>query len=436
MRGSLVSKDLNTAYGIDLDKMETTPQNANGLLTPTQSTLLSFPLEILVLIARCLVETAAGEEKYDISLFKRQHFTILSSLSSTHSYLRCACIDAGLLNNVTPIRTHFANDSNVRLLHQSQVTSRLSSLGIDLASPEVWPLCANILQQHPNLNELRLLGNVGYRASTFAKSTLGLGLALFNGVSLILRGAQFTPTSISLLSKLKSDTITSLFFDRSELQFDEFQDYDPRLRRPLFPNLRKVKYTGAKVSGNGYRPDFVDAFAHVFLGGCQLTHFELSYGFEPYCSGERHEGDPLCQFRQEKMLSTNFCYLSTRRRMLVALRQNSHASLQVFIDHTHLSGAFIDDNSVFQWCDYIRPPPFRDLRVLVFKCKNLDALALHRFPTHDVYCNSTSALPTARRRQLARHHHSAWRYVWPLSCMQLIIRFVTSLRSFPNVNAY
>ena len=393
--------------------MKATPQNANGLLRPIQSTLLSLPLEILVLIARCLVETAAAEENYDINLFKRQYFTVLSSLSSTHSYLRSACIDAGLLKNITPTPAHL----NIRRLRNSQATSRLSSLGIDLESPEVWHLCANILQHHPNLNELRLLGNLGHRAFTFAKSTLRFQLALFNGASLILRGTRFTPMSIWVLSKLKSDTITSLFFDRSELEFDNVEDYDPRLRRPLFPNLKRVKYAGAMVSENDYRPHFIDAFAHAFLSGCRLTHFEMSYGFDPFCSGEWREGDRLYQVKQEKMLRANFAYISARRRMLVALRQNCHASLRVFIDHTRLSGAFIDDSGVFQWCHNIPPPPFRELRVLLFRCENLDALGPHRFPMHDIYCHSTSSLRTARRRLLAKHHHSAWRYVYLLSCM-------------------
>lgn len=81
----------------------------------------------------------------------------------------------------------------------------------------MWPLCANFLQHHPNLNELRLLGDLKYRASTFANSTLGVRLVLFNGVSLILRGMRFTPTSMLVLSKLISDTIAS---HRSELELD------------------------------------------------------------------------------------------------------------------------------------------------------------------------------------------------------------------------
>jgi hypothetical protein len=102
-----------------------------------------------------------------------------------------------------------------------------------------------------------------------------------------------------------------------------------------------MKYTGTKVSGNEHRLHFVDAFAHVFLRGCRLTHFEVSFGSEAYCSGERHDEDPLYEVKQEKILRASFAYLSAQRRMLVALCQNAHASLKVFIDQTCLSWAFM-----------------------------------------------------------------------------------------------
>ena len=84
--------DLNTSYGIDpqyLDKMKATPQNSNGLLRPTQSTLLSLPLEILGFIARWLVETVAAEEKYASSFrlaLCMLPFLIVRFVTSLHSF--------------------------------------------------------------------------------------------------------------------------------------------------------------------------------------------------------------------------------------------------------------------------------------------------------------------------------------------------------------
>src|SRR5947207_1208927 len=109
------------------------------------------------------------------------------------------------------------------------------------------------------------------------------------------------------------------------------------------------------------------------------------------------------------MVKANVAYIRAREKMLLALRQNSCASLKVFIDHDRLGETFIADDAISQRQD-IPLSPFRRMKLLVFRVSDL-TLICQQYPPNDKDCDSASALSSLRTRLFAQHHHSVWRHI-------------------------
>jgi hypothetical protein len=123
----------------------------------SRTTLMALPVEILLMIPRLVLE--AVERDCGMRLFKNQQYSALAALSATHSFFREACIAVGLLSHITPKSVTIKGQVNFQpSFIQVQIFPPLTSLGIDLENPEVWPLCMDILSFCPDLKEICLIG--------------------------------------------------------------------------------------------------------------------------------------------------------------------------------------------------------------------------------------------------------------------------------------
>ena len=307
------------------------------LRTLYESPLLALPAEILLIIARFVVEfDSVDGECYEMAFMTRSRYSCLLSLSCVHRILRQVCITAGLFRHICPKSMNF---KAFDIFREFQKRQPLMSLSVDLGNSKVWPICAQLMEQFPDLDELQLFGSPARSMSLFGGSNLSHRFSLFKGSSLVLRSTCFTHHSLPILKAIRRDTVISLYFDESKLHLDNSYSINNHLWSPVFPNLKRVKFIGVPVTSDQYRVDTFDFFVDLFLSGCQLTHFEISYGFEPFCSG-KSVGDALIYARVRKMINANVAYTRARQKMLFALRRSSYASLKVFIDHDRTRGNF------------------------------------------------------------------------------------------------
>jgi hypothetical protein len=198
------------------------------------------------------------------------------------------------------------------------------------------------------------------------------------------------------ISRQKS--ITFLFFDRSILHFDINFLYPSRC--PLLSNLKKVKYVGAL---NPYfKQQTAYNFCRLYLWRTRLTHFEVAYGFDPYCPKKTR--DRMNDVKAH--IYANEAYKDMRREFLLFLRRSSHSTLAIYIDDNRLSGTFIDDPKIF-W-RIPRPASFRNIKLLVFRVKDLNSLSGVDYNQSIYHCNSAIALRAVTQQSLSLHHHSVW----------------------------
>ena len=377
------------------------------LPTPYESPLLALPSEILLIIARFVVDfDSVDGECYEVAFMKRSRYSCLLSLSCVHRILRRVCLTAGLFRHICPKSMNFKAFGTFKEFHTRQ---QLVSLSVDLGNSKVWTICAQLMEQFPDLDELRLLGSPARSVSLFRGSHLSHRFSLFKGSSLVLRSACFTNHSLPILRQIGHETVTSLYFDESKLHFRYPYSDDDHLRLPMFPNLKKVKFIVVPVTSDQCRVNTFESFVDVFLIGCQLTHFEISYGFGPFCS-VKQVSDSLIHVRLERMVKTNASYIRSQQKLLLALRQNSYASLKVYIDHDPLGETFVADDGTFQRHEDIPLSPFRNMKLLVFRVNDITMMC-QEYPPNDDDCDSTLALPNLRKQLLAQHHHSMWRHV-------------------------
>lgn len=372
------------------------------LRTSYEPPLLALPEEILLIIARFVVEfDSVDGERYEQAFLKRSRYSCLLSLSCVHRILRRVCITAGLFRYISP------KSMNFNIVRKFQKLQPLVSLSVDLGKSKVWPICAQLMEQFPDLDELQLFGSPAQGMSLFDGSNLSRRFSLFKGSSLVLRSAYFTHNSLPVLKAIRRDTVISLYFDKSKLHLGN--SYSINNRSPMFSNLKRVKFIGVPVTSDQYRVDTFDFFVDLFLAGCQLTHFEISYGFEPFCSGKSVD-DALFYARVRKMINANLAYITVRRKILLALRRSSYASLKIFVHHDRIGEKFIADDTLSQRHENILLSPFRKMKLLVFRIKDI-ALICQEYPPNDEDCDSISAVSGSRYRLFARHHHSVWLHV-------------------------
>ena len=184
-----------------------------------------------------------------------------------------------------------------------------------------------------------------------------------------------------MLSKIRREAITSVFIDRSVLYFE-----DKTSRPPLFPNLRRVKYSGAKWMT--YSENYDSACCLMpLMKGTTVTHFEICYKAFPYCCFSGLNPGSASVF------STFFPVVRTR--ILDAVSQVSK-SLRVYIDsNTLATGTYEHDIGAD------KPTAFTALRLVVYKCQSLGWLDKARCPLADSRCQPL--------RTLSKYlHHCPW----------------------------
>jgi hypothetical protein len=172
------------------------------------------------------------------------------------------------------------------------------------------------MKQFPDLDELHLIGSSTTHSLVFGGSDLSHRLSLFKGTSLTLRSACFMRPSLAFLKQIGFETVTSLNFHESKIRFKHIVN-DNHSLAPIFPNLKKVKFIGTPVSSDQYQVYVFEHFADLFLVGCQLTHFEISYGFGPFCCG-KHVRCSLIDEKLQRMMKANVAYKTARKNSLHA----------------------------------------------------------------------------------------------------------------------
>ncbi len=168
-----------------------------------------------------------------MNLFRKKSLHFLLTFSSSHSALRRASIEAGLFSHVIPKSSSNGIRKFGLSLIQLHPRRSFTSVRIDLENPQVWEICEIIMKQSPSVNEICLLGDPEQLAIEFCRSELGERLAYFRRNSIVLRRATFSPASLSILGKIGSEKIISLFFDQSKIYFGKQHDHGRCLRWPL-----------------------------------------------------------------------------------------------------------------------------------------------------------------------------------------------------------
>jgi hypothetical protein len=266
------------------------------------------------------------------------------------------------------------------------------------------------MKMFPDLDELRLLRGPARNMVLFYESKLSYGFSQFKGSSLVLKSACFNHRSFPILKRIGRETVTSLYFDDSKLHFPHPYSSDGYHRFPMFPNLKRVKFIDVPVTSDRYQVNMFDSFLNFFVTGCRLTHFEISYGFGPFCSAKRINDLPN-HVRLKKMLNANAAYARMRQKLLLALRRSAFTSLKVFVDHDFLEETFIADYAVFQQGNNVPLSLFQSMKLVVFRVDDL-TLMCQEYSPNDENCDSILALSGLERQLLAQHHHSIWLHVY------------------------
>ena len=351
--------------------------------------ILKLPMELLIAIANW-VKVSKNTE---ITVFKNRYST-LNRLSIVNRDLRRACLAAGLYDHVAPkCKIYKASVELSHPLFQTDARS-LKSLGIDLGNTEAWPLYEVIMKEFPQLEELTFTGNAYLNRKVFRKSSLGKSIQQFKGMSLRLSNAYFNSTSYILFTTLPRENIRQLDFASS--QFSESFSVYPPVTKPLFPNLKKIKYRCA-YSGN---VDTTRIFAEMIITGCTITHFEVQYGSGLYCCGEPdHKRCWEYENRKRLMETENPKYPMIKNALLKTLQSSSHNSLQIFIVNDLLDNTFMKriENH------YPMPGSFSTLKLVVFRWRNLNRLIETEFSWATKDCSAGFWY-----RVYQNHHHSAW----------------------------
>ena len=266
--------------------------------------ILKLPMELLIVISH-LVKVSDNTE---ITVFKNRYQT-LNHLSLVHRKLWKACLAAGLYDHVAPKCKIYK--PSVELSHPLFQTDAgsLKSLGIDLENMEIWPLFEVIMKEFPQIEELTFTGKLNHNAETFRKSGLGKRVQQFKGMSLRLSNACFNFYVYGFFESLPRENIRQLDFASS--QFSQSFNNCLLITKPLFPNLKRIKYRCAH-RGNVKTALY---FADLMLTGCEITHFEVQYDSGLYCCGEPdHKSGWEYENRKRLMVTENPKYSKSKLR--------------------------------------------------------------------------------------------------------------------------
>jgi hypothetical protein len=204
-----------------------------------ESPLLALPAEILLIVATFVVQfDSVDGECYELAFMTRSRYSRLLSLSCVHRILRQVCITAGLFRHISPKSMNFKAFNTVSKFQKHRP---LVSLSVNLANSKVWPICAQLMEQFPDLDELQLFGSPAHGMSLFDGSNLSRRFSLFKGSSLVLRSAHFTHYSLPILKAIRRDTVVSLYFDERKLHLDDAYSINYHLWTPMCRGDQELK---------------------------------------------------------------------------------------------------------------------------------------------------------------------------------------------------
>jgi hypothetical protein len=352
------------------------------IATGARFSLLDLPTELLIEIATQVISVS---QKHDFTLFGRNTGALVS-LSCVNRELRDICFAVGLFLTVEPTLQHKQLKPSLLIggpVYCQPRTANVKTLVVDVSQKELWPMYWQVLALFPRIEELRFVQRICPPTDRVWSEYIISSIESFRGKSLVFSGWEMSancPRVDTMLSNIRREAITSVFIDRSVLFFETYRTS----RRPLFPNLRRVKYSGGKWS----RAENYDSPRRLMplMKGTTMTHFEICYKDFPYCcfSGLNPRSDSF---------STMFPVVSSRIREAVSQVSNS---LRVYIDSNTLATGTYEHAIGAD-----TPNPFTALRLVVYKCQSLGWLDKARCPLADIRCRP--------KRNLSRYlHHCPW----------------------------
>ena len=365
------------------------------------ASILDLPNEILIMMAKHLVNICETEQ--GLTVLPSHRTSALLPLSLTNHRLRSICRSAGLFQYSGP------QLNKIRLLENTCGLPPLRSFAVDLDNEKLYKICAKIMRQTPTLQELHLFGKketlYRWKLQSLMQSELFSELGLFKGKSLLLRDLVFYPETTPILATIGSMNIENLHFERSCVPY--MMDIFPPhfLNCPLFPSLRKVKYVAPPIPVRDYyaQVEYMDEFIRVFVVGCKLTHFEISYSSTGVCiPGTQSE-------EVNDMGYAHHAFSLLRGRLFTALQRKCGTSLRVLIDDCLMSHTFPARSTLYGNWD--RPTRcFRALPILVFKTCDIHDLIREGKTDVPELCPAPKQIRLPRARTIADHHHSRVRH--------------------------
>ena len=345
--------------------------------------LLDLPTEVLIEIATQVISVS---QKHDFTLFARNTGALVS-LSCVNRELRDICFAVGLFLTVEPTLRHKQLKPSLLLggpVYRQPRTANVKTLVVDVSQKELWPMYSQILALFPRTEELRFVQrgcSLRVRSEYIRRS-----IESFRGNSLVFSGWEMStncPKVDTMLSNIRREAITSVFIDRSILFFETYRTVTSSC--PLFPNLRRVKWSGGKWREDAENYDSAMCLMPL-MKGTTMTHFEIRYKAFPYCcfSGLNP---------RSASFSTLFQVASSRIREAVS---QVSESLRVYVDSNTLATGTYEHAIGAD-----TPNAFTALRLVVYKCQGLGWLDKARCHLADIRCRP--------KRNLSRYlHHCPW----------------------------
>jgi len=263
------------------------------------------------------------------------------------------CVAAGMFNHVKPKRSSVNNargqdGAPLNDVVQNGIFSpsskfgqpQLTTLVVDLSTPDVWASCAKLIEHYCDLKELGLAGcfnktldkeNVDF----FLNSDLGLKeqFGRFRGHTLSLKNLHLRLASFEILCFVPRQHVTTIFLERSSLDLEKWI-LSEMSKCTAFPALERVSFVGNDLAQFPFPSACQDDLVQLFTAGAALTHFEVSSG---------------CNLGQSSDVDTQ--WFSSLLSIITTLQNSACDSLETFMDKTNYALLFSHD-------DYTESPQF------------------------------------------------------------------------------
>lgn len=363
--------------------------------------LLRLPPEILVLITQFVV--ALNTSPYPLSRLHSEPNSLFN-FSLCNKAIRDACRSAGLFSQLTaPSETKKCLPTDFEKL-VGGIPWTLASLGVDLSNPEVWEICAHVMGMFPDLDGLVLLGSPQKRKMRFLSSEIGSKFAAFKGTSVTLKRARFTKYQSPVLFHLNRSNVSTFNFIQSEFVCPRPRDFWDR-RETLFPKLQVFVFSGLRKFDRFFLSEFFNRenlFASLFGNAPNLKYFEFTSGSTPRLLKDR-------EWERRGWVAgyafDTYWNMRTRDSVFTYLQRFARNSLEVFVDADGLSGPFQDHCSLLG----TNEPPFKEMKLLVFRCENPEILTSYEGNHHD--CTVGRFFSEGETVYDLRETHSVWYHV-------------------------